>query len=99
MNRFAYRVYYHYNGPSRSDPFREEKNSEEITEALQRFPTELPHYFSDQNASISAAPNRNDPNSILVSVATTLDETETNKAVAKCLNALDLFADKQKQAK
>lgn len=94
MNRFAYRVYYHYNGPSHSDPFRSLKSPNEISEALKRFPNELPHYLSDQDATVSAAPPKKNSDSIIVFVATILDETSMNEAVKKCLNALDLFGEK-----
>ena len=96
MNRFAYRVYYEYNGPSRSDPFRSRKNPHEITEALRNFPNELPHYLSDQDATVSGEPTQKDVNSIIVIVVTTLDETATDEAVKRCLNEFDLFGEKLK---
>ena len=97
MNRFAYRVYYEYNGPSHSDPFRSPKEAHEITEALRLFPTELPHYLTDQDATISDEPTKRDSNSIIVVVVTTLDEAATDDSVKKCLNGLDLFGTKLKQ--
>ncbi len=97
MNRFAYRVYYQYNGPSHSDPFRSPKDPDEIAEALRCFPNELPHYLSDQDATVSSEPTKKEPNSIIVFVATVLDETKTDEAVKRCLNGLDLFGEKLKQ--
>lgn len=97
MNRFAYRVYYQYNGPSHSDPFRSPKNSHEIAEALRHFPNELPHYLSDQDATVSSEPTKKEPNSIIVFVATSHDEAKTDEAVKRCLNGLDLFGEKLKQ--
>ncbi|UAK70219.1 hypothetical protein [Aeromonas enteropelogenes] len=94
MNKFSYRVYYEYNGPSHSDPFRSPKDSHEISEALRSFPNELPHYLSDQDATVSSEPTKKDPNSIIVFVATVLDETATDEAVKRCLNGLDLFGQK-----
>lgn len=94
MNRFAYRVYYEYNGPSHSDPFRSLKEPNEISEALMNFPNRLPHYLSDQNATVSDDPTKKDANSIIVFVATTLDEAATDEAVKRCLNGLDLFGKK-----
>ena len=97
MNRFAYRVYYEYNGPSYSDPFRSPKDSHEISEALRYFPNELPHYLFDQDATVSSESTKKDPNSIIVFVATVLDETATDEAVKQCLNGLDLFGQKLQQ--
>lgn len=94
MNRFSYRVYYEYNGPSHSDPFRSPKDFHEISEALRNFPNELPHYLSDQDATVSSEPTKKDPNSIIVFVATVIDETATDEAVKRCLNVLDLFGQK-----
>jgi hypothetical protein len=90
-------VYYQYNGPSRSDPFRSPKDSHEISEALRHFPNELPRYLFDQDATVSAEPSKKDLNSIIVFVATILDETATDEAVKMCLNGLDLFGEKLKQ--
>jgi hypothetical protein len=96
MNRFAYRVYYEYNGPSKSEPFRSPKDQHEISEALRNFPNELPHLLSDQDATVSDEPTKKDANSIIVFVATSLSEAATDEAVKRCLNGLDLFAKKLK---
>jgi len=97
MNRFAYRVYYEYNGPSHSDPFRSPKDSQEISDALSNFPNELPHYLSDQEATVASEPTKKDPNSIIVFVGTALDEAATDEAVKRCLNGFDLFGEKLKK--
>lgn len=96
MNRFSYRVYYEYNGPSRSNPFRSRKDPHEITEAVRKFPNDLLHFLSDQGGTVSVAPDKMDVNSIIVSVVTTLDETSTDEDVKRCLNAFDLFGEKLK---
>lgn len=97
MNRFAYRVFYQYNGRSHSDPFRSPKDSHEIAEALRNFPKELPHYLSDHDATVSSEPTKKETHSIIVFVATILDEAATDEAVKRCLNSLDLFGEKLKQ--
>lgn len=97
MNRFAYRVYYYYKGPSRSDPFRSRKDPHEITEALRTFPNDLPHFLSDQDATVSVSPTQKDVNSVIVFVVTTLDEISTDEDVKRCLNAFDLFGEKLKE--
>ena len=97
MNRFAYRVYYQYNGPSHSDPFRSPKDPNEIAEALRNFPDELPLYLTDQDATVSSEQTKKEPNSIIGFVVTVLDEAKTDEAVKRCLNGLDLFGEKLKQ--
>ncbi|MBU0595051.1 MAG: hypothetical protein KKH74_15095 [Gammaproteobacteria bacterium] len=97
MNRFAYRVYYEYNGPSHSDPFRSPKNSDEISEALKHFPNELSHHLPDQDATVSYEPTKGDSNSIKVTIETVLNEAKTDEAVRRCLKGLDLFGTKLEQ--
>lgn len=98
MNRFDYRAYYQYNGPSHADLFRSPKNSHEISEALRCFPNELPHYLSDRDATVSVKQSGAEvPDSISVFVTTILDETTTDEAVERCLNELNLFGEKLKQ--
>jgi hypothetical protein len=97
MNKFAYRVYYQYDGPSPSAPLRWPKDSHEIAEALRHFPNALSHYLSDQDAKVSSEPTKKQSNSINVFVATVLDEAKTDEAVKQCLTGLDLFGEKLKQ--
>lgn len=98
MNKFTYRVYYKYNGPSHSDPLRTPKDSNEIAEALRVFPSELPHYFSsDHDATVFSEQTNKETNSIIVVVGTVLDEENTDEGVIKCLNGLDLFGEKLKK--
>lgn len=94
MNRFAYRVYYEYNGRSHDDPFRSLKNPHQISEALRNFPNDLPRYLSDHDATVSHEPTKKDANSIIVVVITSLDETKADEAMKRCLNSLDLFGEK-----
>lgn len=96
MNRFAYRVYYEYNGPSHSNPLRSPKDPDEIADALGNFSNGLPHYLSDQDATVSEEPTQKDANSVVIIVATTHDELATDEAVKRCLNDLDLFGKKLK---
>lgn len=93
MNRFAYRAYYQYNGPSHDDPFRSEKSAREVAEALVRFPSDLEH-FLDPGASIEAPQVQADPSSSFVTVVTLADERSIDAVVKKCLNSLDLFGEK-----
>ncbi|MCA7955559.1 hypothetical protein LGM43_35440 [Burkholderia seminalis] len=93
MNRFTYRAYYQYNGPSHANPFRSEKSDQEVAEALARFPSAL-ELFLDRDASIEAPQIQADPSSSYVTVVTLADERSTDAVVEKCLNSLDLFGEK-----
>ncbi|HET6455232.1 MAG TPA: hypothetical protein VFI02_12570 [Armatimonadota bacterium] len=97
MNRFVFRVYFEYNGPSHADPFRSQKEPHEIAEALRHFPNELPHYLADLDATVTDDPAKQDSNSIIVTVLTTLNEAELYEPLKRCLNGLDLFATKLEQ--
>jgi hypothetical protein len=93
MNRFTYRAYYEFNGPSRDDPFRSEKTTDEAAEALSRFPLELEHFV--ESGSIVEVPlSTRDSNSSFVTVVTPANEAQVDEAVKRCLNGLDLFAQK-----
>ena len=67
MNRFTYRAYYQYNGPSHANPFRSEKSDQEVAEALARFPSAL-ELFLDRDASIEAPQIQAAPSSSYVTV-------------------------------
>jgi hypothetical protein len=94
MNHFKYRAYYKYSGPSHSDPFRSKKSDADVALALSRFPNEISQFLLDSESVVTSPSQQPYPNSSHVSVATTLNETATDAAVAKCLNSLDLFAQK-----
>lgn len=93
MNRFTYRAYYHYNGPSRADPFRSEKSAREVAEALQRFPVELEHFLSD-GSKIEIPQDLNGSGSSYVTVVSLAEKSQVDEAVKNCLISLDLFGEK-----
>jgi hypothetical protein len=93
MNRFQYRAYYEFNGPSHADPFRSKKADSEVAEALARFPQDLQH-FIDPLATVETPQVQTDPASCYVIVVTPADEPTTDEAVRRCLNSLDLFGQK-----
>jgi hypothetical protein len=93
MNRYMYRVYYLYNGPSHAAPFRSEKSAQEVAFALSRFPIEL-EQFMDTGMEISVSPDLHDSSSSYVTVVTFADESQVDAVVQKCLNGLDLVAEK-----
>lgn len=91
MNRFAYSVFYQYDGPSLAAPLRSEKSEQEVVDALARVTVELPYYLSDEHARISETSIEGKQRSVVVTVITILSETETADAMAKCLKGLDLY--------
>jgi len=91
MNSFAYSVFYQYDGPSLAAPLRFEKSEQEVVDALARVTVELPYYLSDEHARIAETSTEGDQRSMVVTIITTLSETETNDAMAKCLKGLDLY--------
>lgn len=92
MNRHRYKVYYEFNGPTKSDPLRTEKNKEQIAEALDRVRFELSVYLDDEGARISTSPDS--PNAIILTVETTEPDQRVTLSMKHCLNGLDLFATK-----
>jgi hypothetical protein len=93
MNRFTYRAYYYYNGPTHADPFRTEKSEREVADALQRFPVELEHFLKE-DSKIEIPRDLNESGSSYVTVVTLAGKSEIDEAVANCLRSLDLFAEK-----
>lgn len=92
MNRFKYRAFYKFDGPSRAAPFRSEKSAQEIAEALSRFPLELEHYI-DGESRVEVPNPQPDSSSSHVTIVTESDRQAINEAVKRCLNGLDLYGD------
>jgi hypothetical protein len=78
MNRFTYRAYYEFNGPSRADPFRSEKSAAEVIEALSRFPLELEH-FLDGPSLVEVPQGMSDSHSTVVIVVTLAEEAQVDR--------------------
>lgn len=85
-----YRVYYEFNGPTKADPMRTEKNEEQISDALDRVGFELSVYLDDDGAKITTSPTGR--NAIKLTVETTKAEDVFSQSLKKCLTGLDLFA-------
>ncbi len=92
MNRFAYRAYYQYDGPTKANPFRTEKTAEEVANALQRFPTEL-EYRLPEGAKLEI-PEQDNANYSVIVVVTPADRAATSNAVESCLIELELYGDR-----
>jgi hypothetical protein len=91
MNRFNYRVYYEFNGPSKGNPFRSLKSDKQVEDALCNFAHELRLRLSDTNAVVTGDPIVKGIKSIHITVETSLDRDAVNAAMKPCLNDLDLF--------
>lgn len=89
---YRYRVYYEFNGPTKADPFRTQKNEEQIADALDRVSFELSVYLDDDDAKITTSPEAK--NAIVLTVETTRSDDSFSQALTKCLRGLDLFASK-----
>lgn len=92
MNRFRYRVFYEFNGPTKSDLFRTEKDKDQIAEALDRVSFELSVYLDDRDARITTSPDGE--NAITLNVETTQADDSFTRALTNCLKGLDLFGKK-----
>jgi hypothetical protein len=87
MSVFKYKPYYQYNGPTKSDPLREELSPEEAENRIKCFFEEIKNYFKDDSVAIKKEGD-------LVSITGKINQMDCDEAVKKCLNSLDLFANK-----
>lgn len=88
MPTFKYRPYYQYNGPTRSQPFREELSDDEVQRNLDRFFNEVGSYFDNVEAQIDL------PGDGVVEITAQATQADCDERVKRCLNSLDLFAQK-----
>jgi hypothetical protein len=86
MSTFKYKPYYKYDGPTHSNPLREELSPEEAEERVRCFFEDIEHYFEED----IAIKKEND----LVSITGKIKQEDCDEAVKRCLNSLDLFANK-----
>jgi hypothetical protein len=92
MNRFSYRAYYDYRGPSHPDPLgTREMRPREVVDALARFPVELGHLLPPGSELDGV---RNGRGSSYVTVVTVADASTIDGLVGDCLNALKLVGEK-----
>ena len=87
MPVFKYKPFYQYNGPTHSDPLREELSPEDVENHVRRFFEEIENYFEDGSVVIKKEGD-------LVSITGEINQMDCDEAVKKCLNSLDLFANK-----
>jgi hypothetical protein len=92
MNLHRYKVYYEFNGPTKGEPLRTEKTTDQVTDALGNVSFELSVYLADDSAKISTSPDG--PNAIMLTVDTTQPDDVFLLAMKMCLKGLDLYAKK-----
>jgi hypothetical protein len=98
MNRYRFRIYYEWQGPTVSDIFAEEKTPDEIERAFERFPTEVGYRISDQGATLEACPVEGRPNEIILVILTSVSEVDVMKALIPTLQDWRLFGEKLAEA-
>lgn len=86
MNTFTYKPYYKYDGPTHSNPLREELSPEEAEERVRCFFEDIVNYF-EENIAINKEGD-------IVSISGDIEQSDCDELVKKCLNSLDLFAHK-----
>ena len=94
MNKFGYRVYYQYSGPTKEDPFLDPKSEDELSHAFWRFPDDLRAALDDPKAQVVTDEKEQSPSSITVVVTTMKSEQTVDEDVRYCCEQLDLFAKK-----
>ena len=91
MTTYRYRIYYEWHGPSVSDIFAEEKSSEDLDWAFDRFPTELEHKLEDRDAVAQIERSEANPKEGILTVVTTASEGQLKKALVPTLQDWRLF--------
>lgn len=87
MSTFKYKPFYQYNGPTHSDPLRDELSPEEAEDRVRCFFEDIENSFEEGSVSI-----KKDGDLVLISGE--LSQQKCDGAVKKLLNSLDLFAKK-----
>jgi len=87
MAIYKYQPYYKYDGPTYSDPFREELEPEQQSENIEDFFSEIERYFESDDKF-----ERRDDNYIWIT--SDKSQNDCDERVKRCLNSLDLFANR-----
>lgn len=86
MPTFKYKPFYQYNGPTLKNPLREELSLGEAEKRIRCFFEEIEHYF-EEDITIKKEDD-------IALITGEIKQEDCDKAVRKCLNNLDLFANK-----
>jgi hypothetical protein len=87
MPLYKYQPFYEYDGPTHAQPFRDELSSDEAEENIEGFYSEIENYFDDD-----AKFERKEDGFIYITSNVT--QAECDEQVKRCLNGLDLYANK-----
>lgn len=95
MIKAKIRAYYSYEGPTKSDPFREELSQDRINDHLERLPNELEHALAGSDSQEKVEVERTDlaKREILLLIECSLPKRDYDNALKRTLNGLDLFAE------
>jgi hypothetical protein len=85
MAIYKYQPYYKYDGPTNSEPFREELDLEQQKENIEDFFSEIERYFESDTKF-----ERRDDNYIWIT--SDISQNDCDERVKRCLNSLDLYA-------
>lgn len=88
MPLFKYQPYYNYTGPTSSQPSREKLSTDQVQRNMDLFFDEIGSYFSDVEATIEPV------GSGFIGITTDITQDDCDARVKRCLNSLDLFANK-----
>lgn len=88
MPIFRYQPYYKYNGPTLSQPFREELSAEQVRHNMNLFFQDIDHYFTDVGAVVGPAGDG------FIAITADITQNDCDERVKRCLSSLDLFANK-----
>lgn len=88
MPVYKYQPYYQYDGPSHSQPWREELTAEEVDSNIEYFFDEVDRYFDDVEAEFERLPDN------YVSITSEITQKDCDERVKQCLNSLDLYANR-----
>jgi hypothetical protein len=92
MAKYEYEIYYHYDGPSASNPFAKKKSEQEIKDAFLSFKSEFPVYLDAKLSNISLKDVIDYKTKRIFTIETTANDEEVYKTVDRCLQNLDLRA-------
>ncbi len=86
MSLFKYQPYYKYDGPTHSQPFREELSTDEVDRNIELFFYEISDYFVDIQATVEQLEDG------YVGITADITQEDCDERVKRCLNSLDLYA-------
>lgn len=88
-----YKVYYLFNGPSKSNPLAVEKTAEEIEAALENFPKELDVNLRPAG-KVTVTSVDTESSSLIVEVESDMPQDKLDEVLARNLSEWNLFATK-----